>query len=126
MYTAGQIIDRKEHIKFANWKNANGGNLITVSLGNGTCRIEELEEPSVLNISDNIIALRNQYLSDISWRIERYYSQQLCKVTTTDSEEEIIKVALYMEYLRNTPQQETFPDVQVLTFEDWKKILDIN
>lgn len=126
MYTAGQVIDRKEHIKFANWKNANGGNLITVSLGNGTYRIEELEEPSVLNISDNIIALRNQYLSDISWRIERYYSQQLCKVTTTDSEEEIIKVALYMEYLRNIPQQETFPDVQVLTFEDWKKILDIN
>ena len=35
MYQAGQIIDRKEHVKFANWKNANGGNLISVSLGGG-------------------------------------------------------------------------------------------
>lgn len=29
MYTAGQIIDKKEHIAFANWNNANGGKLRT-------------------------------------------------------------------------------------------------
>ena len=39
MYTSGQIIDRKEHIAFANWNNANGGNLISVSLGGGQYRL---------------------------------------------------------------------------------------
>ena len=31
MYTAGQIIDKKEHIAFANWSNANGGKLRTAT-----------------------------------------------------------------------------------------------
>ena len=40
MFKEGQIINRKEHINFANWNNANGGKFISVSLGNGKFRIE--------------------------------------------------------------------------------------
>lgn len=42
MFESGQIIDKKEHIAFANWKAVNGGNLISVSLGDGTYRQETL------------------------------------------------------------------------------------
>lgn len=45
MYTDGQIINKQEHIAFANWNNANGGKFRSESLGNGTYKIVEIIVP---------------------------------------------------------------------------------
>ena len=45
MYKDGQIINKQEHIAFANWANANGGKFRSESLGNGTYKIVEVIVP---------------------------------------------------------------------------------
>ena len=45
MYTDGQIIDKQEHIAFANWANANGGKFYSEPLGDGTYKIVEIVIP---------------------------------------------------------------------------------
>ena len=45
MYKDGQIINKQEHIAFANWANANGGKFCSESLGNGTYKIVEIIVP---------------------------------------------------------------------------------
>ena len=49
MYKDGQIINKQEHIAFANWANANGGKFRSESLGNGTYKIVEviIPEPTI-------------------------------------------------------------------------------
>ena len=49
MYYDGQIINKQEHIAFANWANANGGKFCSESLGNGTYKIVEviIPEPTI-------------------------------------------------------------------------------
>ena len=45
MYTEGQIINKKEHVAFANWANANGGKFRSEPLGDGTYKITEIVIP---------------------------------------------------------------------------------
>ena len=45
MYTDGQIINKQEHIAFANWANANGGKFRSESMGDGTYKIVEVIVP---------------------------------------------------------------------------------
>ena len=49
MYKDGQIINKQEHIAFANWANANGGKFRSEPLGNGTYKIVEviIPEPTI-------------------------------------------------------------------------------
>lgn len=48
MYQDGQIINKKEHIAFANWVNANGGGFYSESNGDGTYTIHKsvIPEPT--------------------------------------------------------------------------------
>lgn len=123
MYTAGQIIDRKEHIAFANWKNANGGNLISVSLGGGQYRLEEYKEPekTTEELAQEKRAERDSTINAILWRVERYNQQKQLGIETTDSESEYIAILQYIQYLRDLPEQAEFPNVDVLSFGDWAK-----
>lgn len=113
MYKAGQIIDRKEHIKFANWKNANGGNLISVSLGDGTYRLEEMPAPTIEELSAQKRAERNAILD----ATDKFVS--VPDYPITDEKREQYKA--YRQYLRDLPEQESFPNVEVLSFDDWAK-----
>ena len=45
MYTDGQIINKQEHIAFANWNNTNGNKFRSESLGDGTYKIVEVIVP---------------------------------------------------------------------------------
>lgn len=45
MYKDGQIINKQEHIAFANWNNANGGVFRSEPLGDGTYKITEIVIP---------------------------------------------------------------------------------
>ena len=83
MYTAGQIIDRKEHIAFANWNNANGGKLRSIPVGDGTYRLEEIPAPTTVEAFDSYnticvsitsateikLATLAQTLVGISWNV---------------------------------------------------------
>ena len=115
MYTAGQIIDRKEHIAFANWKNANGGNLISVSLGGGKYRLEEYKEPekTIEELAQEKRAERNAILD----ATDKFVS--VPDYPITDEEREQYKA--YRQYLRDVPEQPEFPSVELLSFEDWNK-----
>ena len=121
MYQAGQIIDRKEHIKFANWNNANGGKLRSVSLGDGTYRLEEMPAPTTEELSSQKRTERDNLINSILWRVERYNQQKQLEIETTDSESEYIAILQYIQYLRDVPAQPDFPSVELLSFEDWNK-----
>ena len=113
MYKAGQIIDRKEHIAFANWNNANGGNLISVSLGDGTYRLEEIPAPTIEELSAQKRAERNAILD----ATDKFVS--VPDYPITDEKREQYKA--YRQYLRDVPAQPDFPSVELLSFEDWNK-----
>ena len=112
MYTAGQIIDRKEHIAFANWNNANGGNLISVSLGDGTYRLEEIPAPTTDELATQKRAERDNLLAET----DKYMLPDF-----PITEEKLAQYKAYRQYLRDLPEQESFPSVEVLSFDDWAK-----
>ena len=122
MYKAGQIIDKKEHISFANWKNANGGNLISVSLGGGKYRLEEYKasEKTTEELAQEKRAERDSTINSILWRIERYNQQKQLNISTTDTEEEYLNILKYIQYLRDVPLLNNFPNIDILTYDDWK------
>lgn len=66
-------------------------------------------------------AERNWLLNGILWRTERYERQAAADIPTTDDRATYLSICLYLEYLRKIPQQPAFPDVEVLTFEEWSK-----
>ena len=112
MYTAGQIIDKKEHIAFANWSNANGGKLRSVSLGDGTYRLEEIPEPT----TDELAAQKRAERDALLAQTDKY---MLSDFPITDEKREQYKA--YRQYLRDLPEQAEFPNVDVLSFGDWAK-----
>lgn len=76
MYTAGQILDRKGLIDFANWKAVNGGNLIAVSLGGGSYRLDEIVIPVPKPLTDDeIVAKRARLYAQVSDPLFSSYTQ---------------------------------------------------
>lgn len=122
MYTAGQIIDRKEHVKFANWKAVNDSNLISVSIGNGTYRLEEqvMYEKTIEVLAQEKRAERDSLINSITWRIERYNEQSFLGIKTTDDEFTFKRLLQYREYLRNIPEEKDFPNTTIKSFTHFK------
>ena len=111
MYQAGQIIDKKEHIAFANWNNANGGKLRSVSLGDGTYRLEEIPAPTTEELATQKRAERNAILD----ATDKFVS--VPDYPITDEEREQYKA--YRQYLRDLPTAWSFPNVEIMTFEKY-------
>ena len=110
MYTAGQIIDKKEHIAFANWNNANGGKLRSVSLGDGTYRLEEIPAPTIDELAAQKRAERDALLA------------QTDKYMLSDfpiTEKKLAQYKAYRQYLRDLPASWSFPNVEIMTFEKY-------
>lgn len=68
----------------------------------------------------NVRRQRDQYIDDIKWRVERYNSQKDLGIETTDSTEAYLLVLRYMQYLRDIPEQEEFPNIEIKTFTVWQ------
>ena len=81
--------------------------------------LEKIPEPTVEEKSNQVKSIRNQYLSDTLARCDRYEKQKAAGIETTDSEETYKNYLIYLQYLRDVPQNKDFPDVEVLTFEAW-------
>lgn len=112
MYQAGQIIDKKEHIAFANWSNANGGKLRSVSLGDGTYRLEEIPAPT----TDELSAQKREERDSLLAETDKYMLPDF-----PITEEKLAQYKAYRQYLRDLPEQAEFPNVDVLGFSDWAK-----
>ena len=73
--------------------------------------------------SNQVRSIRSQYMSDTLARCDRYEKQKAIGLDTTESEDTYRNYLLYLQYLRDVPQSENFPNVEVLTFDKWKEII---
>lgn len=79
--------------------------------------VKNLSEKEILSM--NLRAQRDAYLNAITWRVERYREQVEMGDKTTDSADIYSKLLQYRKYLRDIPQQNDFPDVILMTFDEW-------
>ena len=87
---------------------------------------EKVIEQQNIEKSNQVKSIRNQYLSDTLARCDRYEKQKAIGLDTTESEDTYRNYLLYLQYLRDIPQQLEFPNVEVLTFDEWKEINSSN
>ena len=80
---------------------------------------EKVIEQQNIEKSNQVKSIRNQYLSDTLARCDRYEKQKSGLLPTTDTYETYLNLLKYLQYLRDVPQQLEFPDVEVLTFDEW-------
>lgn len=80
---------------------------------------EKVIEQQNIEKSNQVKSIRNQYLSDTLARCDRYEKQKAIGLDTTESEDTYRNYLLYLQYLRDVPQQLEFPNVKVLTFDEW-------
>lgn len=69
---------------------------------------------------DEVREERDILLNNILWRVDRYNQQKQLGIETIDSEEEYLNILKYIQYLRDIPQQSEFPNIDILTYNDWK------
>lgn len=70
----------------------------------------------------NIVrSIRGEYMAKTLNKVERYETQKAAGIETTESAETYRNYLLYLQYLRDVPQSVDFPDVEVLTFDEWKE-----
>ena len=79
MYKDGQIINKQEHIAFANWANANGGKFRSESLGNGTYKIMEIviPEPTEYEKAQARIAVLKAEITSVDYKQFKYLRGEL-------------------------------------------------
>lgn len=69
--------------------------------------------------ANQVRSIRSQYMAEILNKIDRYEKQISGGIETTDSEETYKQYLQYLQYLRDVPPSENFPDIEVLTFDNW-------
>ena len=80
---------------------------------------EKVIEQQNIEKSNQVKSIRNQYLSDTLARCDRYEKQKAIGLDTTESEDTYRNYLLYLQYLRDVPQSADFPNIEVLTFDEW-------
>lgn len=70
--------------------------------------------------SKEVKAIRDNYLQETLARCDRYEKQKSAEIETVDSAETYKQCLLYLQYLRDVPQSEGFPNDPVKTFEEWR------
>ena len=69
--------------------------------------------------ANTIRSIRSQYMAEILNKVERYETQKAAEIKTTDSAETYRNYLLYLQYLRDIPQSKEFPNIEVLSFDEW-------
>lgn len=88
MYKNGQIINKQEHIAFANWNNANGGKFRSESLGNGTYKIVEIVVPEP-TIDEQNAVISDKRASEYARMIDPLHAEKTRKVVLGEWTEEL-------------------------------------
>ena len=71
--------------------------------------------------ANRVRSIRGEYMAETLNKVERYETQKAIGLNTTESEDTYRNYLLYLQYLRDVPQQLEFPNVEVLTFDKWKE-----
>ena len=117
-YEIGYEISMEEYADVAAYCNSVGNR--TIEMKDGKYVVAEIV------VSEEEIAAskrmeRDAKLNSVTWRLERYNEQKQLEIETTDSTETYKLLLQYRQYLRNIPEEEGFPHVDILTFDDWTK-----
>ena len=107
-----EVIEDTEH-QVSDYKHYDGEFLLNTD--------EKVIEQQKIEKSNQVKSIRNQYLSDTLARCDRYEKQKAIGLDTTESEDTYRNYLLYLQYLRDVPQQLEFPNIEVLTFDEWKE-----
>lgn len=110
-------IAQREYSAVANWCIDN--QQYSIEEDNEYYKVVFSPEPTIEIKTEQVRLIRDSYINNIEWRVDRYKDQKQLNITTTDSEETYIKILRYMQYLRDIPQSPAFPDIEVKTFEQW-------
>ena len=78
---------------------------------------EELDEQN----ANRVRSIRSEYMVETLNKVERYETQKAIGLDTTESEDTYRNYLLYLQYLRDVPQSKNFPNIEVLTFDEWKE-----
>lgn len=71
---------------------------------------EEQREKTQEEKAADVRAERDRRIDAIRWRIERYQTQEAAGIETTDTAEQYREILLYVQALRDIPEQAGFPD----------------
>lgn len=63
---------------------------------------------------------RDQLLSKYDKWTERHKEQKELEIQTDLTDEDYMKLLRYKQYLRDIPQSEQFPEIEIITFEDFE------
>lgn len=110
MYKDGQIIDKKEHVAFANWVNANGCGFYSESNGDGTYTIRKTPAESETDKQNRVREIRDNLLE----QTDKY---MIVDFPISDEERETMKQ--YRQYLRDYTQSPDWWESEPLKYEDW-------
>jgi len=84
--------------------------------------IVKVSNETILAQKENDVrAIRGRYMQEILAKVDRYKNQKDAGLETTDSEETYKQYLLYLQYLRDIPQSESFPNDPVKTFDEWRE-----
>lgn len=70
--------------------------------------------------ANRVRSIRSEYMAETLNKVERYETQKAAEIETTESAETYRNYLLYLQYLRDVPQSVNFPNIEVLTFDEWK------
>lgn len=114
MFKTGDILTKENYTAGAIWCNENGA---MIEQAGDAYVITECPEPVVDAAAKR--AERDAMLASYIWRVQRYDQQNSLQISTTDSAETYKNLLLYIQSLRDLTKDENFPNVTVLSFEDW-------
>lgn len=97
----------KQYANFAVYCNGNG--LIIEDKGDYLEAVNPPEK-STAQKADEIRAERDKQIERWRWRIERYQTQEAAGLETTDTADYYKALLLYVQALRDIPEQAGFPD----------------
>ena len=97
----------KEYADLAVYCNENG--LVVVDKGDYLEAVNP-PEPTDEQKAAEARAERDRRINAIRWRIERYQTQEAAGLETTDTAENYKAILLYVQALRDVPEQEGFPE----------------
>jgi hypothetical protein len=64
---------------------------------------------------------RKSLMDSVLWRVQRYEQQSRLGIETDDTYETYTNILLYIQYLRDITENTMYPNVDLLTFDEWSK-----
>lgn len=118
-YKIGDIFeDDEEYSDRVLWADKNGATIFPLS--DGKFQLVELSKPSLDDLKAAKRAKRDNMINSYIWRVQRYEQQTKLGLETTDTEEDYLELLNYIQFLRDLPESPDFPNIEVLTFDDWQ------